>query len=118
MSAYNLKELTPNKYYTINPAIWITDASQVDKSTWIVPEAGSPGGRPNHGSRMRPGTKTGRMNIAMGMEARNNPGIARTGEKMIEFITKLAEDVGMTDPDATASTYSKTWYNERLILPV
>ena len=118
MSAYGLKELNPNKYYTINPSIWITDANQVDKSTWIVPEAGSPSGRANHGCRMKPGTKTGRMNIAMGMDARNNPGIARTGEKMLEFITKLADDVGMSDPDATALTYSKTRYNERLILPV
>tara|TARA_R110002074_G_C12103042_1_gene625282 strand:+ start:187 stop:534 length:348 start_codon:yes stop_codon:yes gene_type:complete len=112
-----LQELDPNKYYTINPRIWITDPSQVDKSTWIVPEAGS-ANRPNHGPRMKPGTKTGRMCVGMAMDARNNPGIARTGDGMLKFITEEAVKVGMTQPEATAKGYSKTWLNERLILRV
>jgi hypothetical protein len=108
-----MKTIEKNKLYTITEQ-WITNDSQVDKSTWTY-DPNSKAYINNHGSRMIPDSKTGRFNILMGIDARNNKGTIRTGEAMIRFMTTLAAQCGFEKPGKQAKQYGNNWLNEGLI---
>ena len=106
-------KIDKNKKYKITK-LWITDASQVDKTTWKYP-VDSKAYRNNHGSRMKPDTKTGQINILMGMDSRINHGTVRTGDAMIRLMTTFATQVGFDHPHKQAVKYGNNWLNEGLI---
>ena len=109
-------QITNNKKYIITK-LWITKPGQVDTSTWTFNDDHSyPKG--HHGPRMIPNSKTGQMNIMMGIDSRVNHGCTRTGDAMIRFIYTLAAKVGMQDPMKIARKYAWCWLNEGLIKEV
>lgn len=108
--------ITPDKQYIITKYAPTTE-DQVDKSTWTY----APGAKEyttNHGPRMILRTKTGQMNLLMALDSRINHGTIRTGSAMIRFITTLASQVGMEDPEGVAKRYARFWLNEGLIKEV
>ena len=109
------KKIEENKKYVITK-LWVTKPEQVDKSTWTYDPM--PKGNWVHGSRMLPNSKTGQMNILMAMDARINHGTIRTGDAMVRFVTNLASQVGMQNPERIGKFYSYTWLNEGLIKEV
>lgn len=81
------------KYFMINKDLWCTEEDHIDKTTWLEPNHNS------HGPRMKPGSKSGRLCIAMSMEARNNPETLRTEEVMLKFIKSEMRNVGLAFPE-------------------
>ncbi len=109
------KSIDKTKMYQFTK-LYITDKSQVDKSTWTYDPI--PKGGWLHGPRMVPTSRTGQMCILAAMDARINHGTMRTGEAMIKFVTELATKVGMDVPERIGRNYSRTWLNEGLIKEV
>ena len=109
------KTIDKTKMYQFTK-LWITDASQVDKSKWTYSPMRSQAWL--HGPRMAPTSRTGQMCIMAGMDARINHGTTRTGEAMIKFVTELATKVGMDVPERIGRNYSRSWLNEGLIKEV
>ena len=108
------KQIDPKKQYIINDSLWITRAEQVDKLQWTY---GDDCKWP-HGIRMIPSTKTGLLNMMMGIEARINPGVTRTGDAMLKFAADKAQKVGFPKPAGLAKRYTWHWLNEGLIKEV
>ena len=105
------KKINPNNHYKITN-LWYTDPSHVDKSLWHYPEGSM---NSYHGLRMIPRTKTGMINILMGIEARSNPGTIRNGDDIVKLVHKFATQVGMPNAEKTAKKYAWHYLNEGLL---
>ena len=101
------------KYYIITK-LWTNPGEKADRSKWLDPNVGAGYGGPH----MNPKTKTGQMCIMMGMDSRLNHETIRSEEITIRFITSLAVQVGMSNPEKTARAYFKNWINEGLLKEV
>ena len=106
------KKIQSTTYYKITN-LWFTDPSQVDKSVWHYTTENT-----YHGLRMLPRTKTGMINILMGIEARTNPGTIRNGEDIVKLVHKFATQVGMPDAERVSKRYAWHYLNEGLLVEV
>ncbi len=109
-------KIKADKQYTINDKLWTTRPDQVDKSKWTYGDQSE--NERHHGVRMIPSTKTGQLNMIMGIEARINPGVIRSGDAMLKFAADQAQRVGFPNPRRLAKKYTWHWLNEGLIKEV